>query len=278
MGRLGGHEAGYGSDADVMFVHDPVEGADLDEAKSSALWIAQLVRQKLGASGADPALEIDAGLRPEGKNGPLVRTFEAYAAYYAKWADTWEAQALLRADASVGDPDLCARFTALIDPLRYPEGGLDEKQVREIRRIKARVDSERLPRGANPNTHLKLGRGGLADVEWTIQLLQMQHAHDVPALRTTRTIDALQAAGDADILCAEDVEALVEAWRLVARIRNGVVLWRAKAAESMVETAADRAGLAHLLGIGQDHTEEMINDYLRVTRRARQVVERVFYE
>ncbi|MFO6451081.1 MULTISPECIES: bifunctional [glutamine synthetase] adenylyltransferase/[glutamine synthetase]-adenylyl-L-tyrosine phosphorylase [unclassified Aeromicrobium] len=278
MGRLGGHEAGYGSDADVMFVHDPVEGADVDEAKACALWIAQLIRQMLGAAGADPALEIDAGLRPEGKNGPLVRTFEAYAAYYAKWSDTWEAQALLRAEAAVGDPDLRERFTALIDPLRYPEGGLSASQERDIRRIKARVDSERLPRGANPNTHLKLGRGGLADVEWTIQLLQMQHAHRVPALRTTRTIEALEAAADAEILSADDAQALIDSWRLVTRIRNGVVLWRAKPAESMVETAADRTGLAHILGIGQDHTEEMVNDYMRITRRARQVVERVFYE
>lgn len=278
MGRLGGHEAGYGSDADVMFVHDPVEGADVDEAKACALWVAQLLRKVLGAAGADPALEIDAGLRPEGKNGPLVRTFDAYAAYYAKWSDTWEAQALLRAEAAVGDRELRDRFTALIDPLRYPDGGLSIKQEREIRRIKARVDAERLPRGANPNTHLKLGRGGLADVEWTIQLLQLQHAHRVPGLRTTRTIDALQAAADAELLSAEDAHALIESWRLVTRIRNGVVLWRAKAAESMVETAADRIGLAHLLGIGQDHTEEMVNDYMRVTRRARQVVERVFYE
>ncbi|GAA3530422.1 glutamate-ammonia-ligase adenylyltransferase [Aeromicrobium flavum] len=278
MGRLGGHEAGYGSDADVMFVHQPLEGADLDEAKACALWIAQLIRKMLGAAGADPALEIDAGLRPEGKNGPLVRTFDAYAAYYEKWSDTWEAQALLRAEPVVGDPELCARFRALIDPLRYPEGGLSATQEREIRRIKARVDSERLPRGANPNTHLKLGRGGLADVEWTIQLLQLQHAHHVPGLRTTRTVEALEAAAEADLLSADDAHALIESWRFVTRIRNGVVLWRAKAAESMVETAADRTGLAHLLGIGQDHTEEMVNDYMRITRRARKVVERVFYE
>ncbi len=277
MGRTGGFETGYGSDADVMFVHDPVDGADAADAKACAQWLAELIRRMLGSPGDDPPLDLDADLRPEGKNGPLVRTFAAFAGYYAKWSDTWEAQALLRAHAGIGDADLCRRFTELIDPMRYPQGGLSATEVRDIRRIKARVDSERLPRGANPNTHLKLGRGGLADVEWTIQLLQLDHAHRFPALRTTRTLDALTAAAEAGVLSPDDAEALTEAWRLVTRIRNGVVLWRGKAAESMVETAADRAGLAHLLGIGQDHTEEMVNDYLRITRRARRVVERVFY-
>ncbi|HPU12161.1 MAG TPA: bifunctional [glutamine synthetase] adenylyltransferase/[glutamine synthetase]-adenylyl-L-tyrosine phosphorylase [Aeromicrobium sp.] len=278
MGRLGGFEAGYGSDADVMFVYEPADGADPAEAKSCSLWIAQLLRKMLAAPGSDPALEVDADLRPEGKSGPLVRSFAAYRSYYEKWADTWEAQALLRANPVVGDEDLCQRFAELIDPIRYPAEGLSANQIREIRRIKARVDNERLPRGANPNTHLKLGRGGLADVEWTIQLLQLEHAYRVPGLRTTRTLAAIQAAVEADLLTQADGDSLIEAWRMVTRIRNGVVLWRAKSAESMVETAGDRASLAYLLGIGQDQTEEMVNQYLRVTRRARQVVERVFYE
>ena len=80
----------------------------------------------------------------------------------------------------VGDQGLRERFTALVDPLRYPAAGLTEDDVVEVRRIKARVDSERLPRGADPHTHLKLGRGGLADIEWTVQLLQLRHAGEVP--------------------------------------------------------------------------------------------------
>ena len=115
-------------------------------------------------------------------------------------------------------------------------------------------------------------------MEWTIQLLQLEHAHHVPGLRTTRTLAAIEAATEAGLLIQEDADSLTEAWRMVTRIRNGVVLWRAKPSESMVETAGDRASLAYLLGIGQDQTEEMVNQYLRVTRRARQVVERVFYE
>ena len=193
----------------------------------------------LAAPADDPPLEVDAELRPEGKNGPLVRTFAAYQAYYEKWSAVWEAQALLRANADDRRRRSSASaFTALIDPLRWPEGGATPDEVREIRRIKARVDSERLPRGANPNTHLKLGRGGLADVEWTVQLLQMQHAHDVPELRTTRTLDALHAApqGRPD-LRRPTRDVLETAWRLVSRIRNAVVLMRGKPAESMVEQA-----------------------------------------
>ena len=278
MGRLGGGEVGYGSDADVMFVHDPIEGADEAEAAGAAMAVAQGLRKMLAAPGDDPALEVDAELRPEGKQGPLVRSIASYAAYYEKWSAVWEAQALLRASATVGDPDLNARFTALIDPLRWPEGGATAAEVREIRRIKARVESERLPRGANAKTHLKLGRGGLADVEWTVQLLQMQHAHEVPGMRTTRTLDALHAAREADLVSQEDAHALETAWRLVSRIRNAVVLLRAKPAESMVEQAGERAGVAHLLGYGMDHGEQMVDDYLRSTRIARKVVERIFYE
>ncbi|WP_207392632.1 bifunctional [glutamine synthetase] adenylyltransferase/[glutamine synthetase]-adenylyl-L-tyrosine phosphorylase [Aeromicrobium sp. IC_218] len=277
MGRLGGHESAYGSDADVMFVHEPLEGADAQQAQSAATAVAQRLRNALGAAGVDPALEVDADLRPEGRNGPLVRSLSAFAAYYDKWSAVWEAQALLRADPVVGDEGLCGRFRALIDPLRWPEGGTSEAEVREIRRIKARVDAERLPRGASPTTHLKLGRGGLADVEWTVQLLQMQHAHEIGGLRTTRTIPALHAAAGAGLLDEADAESLEAAWRMVSRVRNAVVLLRSRPAESMVEQSAERAGVAHLLGYGLDGGEVMVDDYLRTTRQARQVVERVFW-
>jgi glutamate-ammonia-ligase adenylyltransferase len=278
MGRLGGGEAGYSSDADVMFVHDPLPGADETEASEAATAVAVGLRKMLAAPSDDPPLEVDAELRPEGKNGPLVRTYAAYEAYYEKWSAVWEAQALLRANAVIGDEELSERFTALIDPLRWPEGGASPHEVREVRRIKARIDSERLPRGANPNTHLKLGRGGLADVEWTVQLLQMQHANAVPEMRTTRTLKALHAALKADLISHDDAAALENAWRLVSRIRNAVVLMRGKSAESMVEQGADRAGVAHLLGYGMDQSERMVDDYLRTTRLARKVVERIFYE
>ena len=277
MGRYGGFELSYGSDADVLFVHDPVPGADPQAATSYAQAVANEIRRLLALPGADPALVVDADLRPEGKQGALVRTLESYAAYYAKWSKVWEAQALLRADAVVGDVDLRRRFEELIDPLRFPEGGISDADVFEVRRIKARVDQERLPRGADPQTHLKLGRGGLADIEWTVQLLQMRHAGSVPGLRTSRTLEALAAAQEAGLLEDSDAQTLIAAWRQVSRIRNAVTLVRGKPGDEMPRDARERAAVASILGYPPGASDEMVNDHLRCTRLARVVVDRVFW-
>ncbi len=277
MGRFGGDELGFGSDADVMFVHDPLPDAEGADANRAALDVVSEFRRLLALPGSDPAISIDADLRPEGRQGPLVRTLAAYARYYETWSAVWESQALLRADAIVGDPDLCRRFTELIDPLRFRAGGLSEDDAREVRRIKARIDDERLPRGADPATHLKLGRGGLADVEWTVQLLQMQHAGAVPGLRTTRTLDALAAAGAAELLDAEDVDALATAWRTASGLRNAITQVRGKPADSLPRDTRERAAVAHIRGYAPGESDQLLNDYLRVSRRARQVVERVFW-
>jgi glutamate-ammonia-ligase adenylyltransferase len=255
----------------VLFVHVPVEGAEAQVASSYATAVANEVRRLLALPGVDPALVVDADLRPEGKQGALVRTLDSYVAYYAKWSKVWEAQALLRADAVVGDPEVREVFTRLIDPLRYPEAGLSEADILEVRRIKARVDRERLPRGADPALHLKLGRGGLADIEWTVQLLQMRHAGEVAALRTPRTLPALEAAREAGLVADDDARVLAQAWRLVSRVRNAVTL------AQMPRDSRERAAVASILGYSQGCTDEMVNDYLRVTRLARGVVDRVFW-
>lgn len=278
MGRLGGHELGYASDADVMFVHDYQTDADPKKAAEGVHAVAQRLRSLLAAPGQDLPLQVDADLRPEGRNGPLVRTLASYRSYYARWSQTWEAQALLRAEAAVGDPQLRAEFVDMIDPLRWPAEGLSAEDVMEVRRVKARVDAERLPRGANPNTHLKLGRGGIADIEWTVQLIQMQYAHEYPTLRTTQTLQAIQAARASGLLDADDADVLAHSWRVVSRVRNAIMLMRSKPAESMVEEAGERAGVAHLLGYAQDEAEVMVDDYLRATRHAHRVVERVFWQ
>ncbi|HSL08961.1 MAG TPA: bifunctional [glutamine synthetase] adenylyltransferase/[glutamine synthetase]-adenylyl-L-tyrosine phosphorylase [Pseudonocardiaceae bacterium] len=282
MGRLGGAELGYCSDADVLFVCEPVapgaagQSADTDALRFASS-VAESVRKLLGSPSQDPPLVVDAGLRPEGRSGPLVRTLASYRAYYAQWAQTWEAQALLRATPVAGDKDLGERFIAEIDPVRYPAGGLTARQATEIRRMKARVDSERLPRGADPTTHTKLGRGGLADVEWTIQLLQLQHAHEVVALRTQSTTAALRAAADAGLLAAADADALLAAWRFATRTRNALTLVRGKLTDQLPSSGRELLAVARVLGYSSGADPgKVVDEYRRATRRARAVVERFF--
>jgi glutamate-ammonia-ligase adenylyltransferase len=278
MGRLGGGELGYGSDADVMFVCDPVDGVDESAAVRWSVTIAEQVRTLLGTPAADPPLEVDANLRPEGRNGPLVRTLASYEAYYAKYAQTWEVQALLRAHRVAGDLDLGERFLLMIDKTRYPPGGVSAEAVQEIRRIKARIDAERLPRGADPNTHTKLGRGGLADIEWTVQLIQLRHAHKVPALHNTSTLATLDAIGAAELIAEGDVELLRQAWLTATRARNALVLVRGKPTDQLPGPGRQLNAVALAAGWGSDDGSEFLDNYLRVTRRAKAVVRKVFGE
>ena len=238
MGRLGGRELGYGSDADVMFLYEAKPGIESEQASEFAVFVATKVRELLGSVGPEPALVVDADLRPEGKQGVLARSFDSYKEYYSRWMAPWEIQALLRArpiagagvsgdfltDRATAASDLAARFVQLIDPIRYPANGLDPAQVREIRRLKARMEGERLPRGVDPNRHLKLGPGGLSDVEWTVQLLQLQHAGEHSELRVTSTMAAIRALQQLELLSTADAETLAYAWALASRLRSAVVL------------------------------------------------------
>ncbi|MFF9483987.1 bifunctional [glutamine synthetase] adenylyltransferase/[glutamine synthetase]-adenylyl-L-tyrosine phosphorylase [Streptomyces sp. NPDC014676] len=277
MGRFGGHELGYGSDADVLFVHEPRDGVDEREAAEAANKVVSEMRRLLQIPSADPPLLVDADLRPEGKSGPLVRTLKSYEAYYRRWSLVWERHALLRAEHVAGDEDLGRRFTELIDPLRYPAAGLGEEAVREIRRLKARMESERLPRGADPKLHAKLGPGGLSDVEWTVQLLQLRHGAREPGLRTTRTRQALAAARAAGLISEDDAATLDEAWVLATRVRNAVMLVRGRAGDTFPTVPRELGAVGRYLGYGPGHAGDMLDAYRRTARRARSVVEELFY-
>jgi glutamate-ammonia-ligase adenylyltransferase len=235
------------------------------------------MRRLLAKPGADPLLSIDADLRPEGKGGALIRSLSAYRNYYSRWSSTWELQALVRADALAGEPELGAALMAEIDSRRWPESGLSASQLTEIRKLKARVEAERLPRGANPAKHTKLGPGGIADVEWTVQLLQLQHAHRLPALRSSQTIVALRAAREAGVIDAMDAGHLEAAWTLASRVRNQIMLMRGRGSDSLPSDNRELAALAELLGYQSGESSHLLADYRRVTRRARGVVERVFW-
>ena len=276
MGSFGGREMGYASDADVVFVHRCAEGVPEDVGQRHAVAVVQEMVRLLKAMGQD-GLALDIDLRPEGKNGPLSRSLASFRTYYARWAKVWEFQALLRARWVAGDVHLAADFLDLIDPLRYPADGLTAAQTREVRTMKARVESERLPRGADKRTHLKLGVGGLADVEWTAQLLQLRHAAGEPRLRVTSTLDALEAAADCGALRPADGIQLRSGWSIAAAVRNAALLWRGRPTDAVPSAVREADGVGRIVGREPGQGASLIEAYLREARRTRAVVERVFY-
>lgn len=273
MGRWGGHELNYSSDADAQFV----VAQDSREVQDAATGLIKELRSLLSRPGPEPRLEIDPDLRPEGKGGPMVRSLASYAGYYERWSATWEAQALVRADHGAGDEALTSDLLAVMNAQRWPVDGLTSSQLRDIRRLKARMESERLPRGADPKRHLKLGPGGLSDVEWTIQVIQMQHAGRHPELQTTRTLPALEAARGLGLVSEEDATALREAWVMAGRLRNRITLVRTKGSDSLPHDARELAAVAELMGYGTGEASHLVADWQRVARQARKVVDRLFW-
>ena len=280
MGRLGGREIGYASDADVLFIHEARDGVDQDAAAQEAEAVAKQVMGLLASALPHP-LEVDCDLRPEGRNGVMSRSLNAYREYYGRWSALWERQALLRARPCAGDRDLGRRFEELINPLRWAQEGLLPQDLREIRRIKARVEAERLPRGIDPARHLKLGPGGLSDVEWSAQVLQLAHAGRIPELRTTSTVGALQAAAQAGVLSADDGGELVAAWILASRLRSAIVLGtgRASGPRSQVLPIQIREIrlVGRLIGLGSGRERKLEDLYRRSARHARAVAERIVF-
>ena len=273
MGRYGGREIGFGSDADVILVR-----ADFDDSQSSDLLklSENVVSEfKLLVKDALIPFELDFDLRPEGKNGPVLRSLKGYAAYYEKWAEPWEYQALLKARPLNPASELAASFLAIIDSYRYPSD-LSAKAVIEIRRIKARVEQERLPQGADPLRHLKLGRGSLSDVEWLIQLIQLKHSHQHGGLQTTSTLRALGVAAELGLIGGRDHEILRSAWLLSSRIRTAIVLASGKQLDILPTDRGLLEAVARILEYRPMQASELEEDYLAVTRKSRRVFESLF--
>lgn len=275
LGRWGGYEMSYSSDADCMFVvPDGTEGEDLTRATDLIRRAADLI----GKPGPDPALVIDTDLRPEGKDGPQVRTVSSYLTYYEKWAATWEAQMLLRARHGAGERTLADDVLGQLAWFRYPEGGLTRAQTGEIQKLKSRMEKERIPRGVPRERHLKLGPGGLSDVEWTVQLLQLRHAHEHPGLRTTSTLDALALLARLSLLPASSAGRLSEAWYRASMLRDAIMLVRGRAADAMPSDTRELAAIALLLGYQPGEVSRLVDDTRRLLRRAAAVVGEVFWD
>jgi glutamate-ammonia-ligase adenylyltransferase len=276
MGKLGGTELSYTSDLDVLFCHEPVPGADPEVATRAA---DRVVRELLrGLSAVTPegtCFRVDPNLRPEGRNGPLSRTLGSYLAYWDRWAQPWERQALIKVRPVAGDAELAERFCAEAESRVYRDP-LEPGTVAEVRRMKARVESERLPAGADPKLHLKLGPGGLADVEWTAQLLQLRTGGREPSVRAQGTLPALDALAVTGALAPGEAEWLADAYRLCQRIRNLAYLVAGRPVDSLPTDPVALERLARAMG--EPGRQRLLEDYRRATRRARRVVDTRFWD
>jgi glutamate-ammonia-ligase adenylyltransferase len=276
MGKLGGGELNYVSDLDVLFCHRPPDGAEPDAAARTA---ERVVRELLSGLGQvtpeGTCFHVDVNLRPEGRNGPLSRTLGSYRAYWQRWAQPWELQALVKVRPVAGDRELGGRFCREAAARVYPER-LDPETLAAIRHSKARVEAERLPAGADPRLHLKLGPGGLADVEWTVQLLQLRHGGGRPEVRVQGTLAALDALAGAGLVAAGGAAWLADAYRLCLRTRNLAYLVAGRPVESLPTDplALDRLARA----MGEPGRQRLLEVYRRATRRARRVVLARFWE
>ena len=268
MGRLGGSELTLASDADVMLVYR--------SADSNAAELADQVAGELIANCQDLRLlfELDLELRPEGKKGSRIRSLDSYESYYARWAEEWEFQALLKARLVAGSASLGAEFMRLIDDYRYSDKVTPE-QLKRIRVIKARVESERLPKGADPGRHLKLGRGGISDVEWLVQLEQLQLAASHVELRAQGTLPALAAMMQLQLLPAGALSSLATSWRLASRLRTAIALATGKSGDQLPTDRALLSAIAQLLN--SEGPSALENEYLGASRRARRIFEESFF-
>jgi glutamate-ammonia-ligase adenylyltransferase len=277
MGKLGGEELNYASDVDVMFVYE----ASSDDQSAGYTWatrIAEGLLQRLAATTEEgQAFRLDAGLRPEGKDGPLVRSLAGYRAYYERWAKPWEFQALIRARPVAGDPTLGQQFLDLIAPFVYPQR-LSPEAIREMRTLKARIERERVGPREDPKTQLKVGVGGLVDVEFTTQFVQLLHGHEEPHLRVRSTAGAIVAAAEVRALEREQARYLLDAYRFLTRVRNRLYLVRGRQTDALPKEPDELEILARSLGYPAPGARvAFLEDYRRVTRRCRQVTEDVFY-
>ena len=281
MGRYGGGEVNFSSDADAILIYRPAADADDADAGAFAKAVVDDMRKVLsGPTSVEAKIELDLDLRPEGKNGPIVRSYASCREYYASWASTWEHQALLRARYAAGDAVLAHDFlTGIADPLRYCADPLTPAQLADIRKLKARMEAERLPRGVRRDRHLKLGKGGLSDVEWTVQLLQLQHAGEHAELRVNGTLEALGQLVRLGFIDQGDARILEHAWRMCTAARNGNYLWsgRANQADVLPDDMYSLGGIAVYLGHSAHRGQQFDNELMGAMRKCREVVERLFY-
>ena len=252
MGKCGARELNYASDVDVIFVAEPAEETTEADSLTAASRLASGVIQVCERSTPEGSIfPVDPNLRPEGRNGPLVRTLASYLAYYDRWAKTWEFQALLKARPAAGDMDLGQKYKDAVTPLVW-QASRRENFVEDVQAMRRRVEAT-LPRNM-AGRELKLGPGGLRDIEFAVQLLQLVHGRTDERLRVPATLPALKALADGGYVGRADADDLAGAYRFLRQTEHLLQLYQLQenthAADGSRRTSQAGPGVACRRGFG----------------------------
>jgi len=269
LGKLGAEELNFASDLDLVFVYEGEGPEDLRRAGEASERVLEGIR--------DAGWEPDADLRPEGRAGPLARSFAAYLEYLERYAETWEFQSLLRARFVAGDEVLGRRFSSFADDFAYPEY-LSLDRAAEILRMRERIEKERVRPADAGRFHFKLGYGSLADVQFAVELSLMRHGGRHPEIRTRRTLDAIEKLAAARLMEDSVARELGEAFVFLSDVKNALEVDRRVHAEAVPASVEEQTALARRLGYEEYPRQSFLDDYRRITRRARHAMERVFSE
>ncbi|WP_086860409.1 bifunctional [glutamine synthetase] adenylyltransferase/[glutamine synthetase]-adenylyl-L-tyrosine phosphorylase, partial [Streptomyces milbemycinicus] len=275
MGKCGGRELNYVSDVDVIFVAEAVDGVEEGKAVQAATRLAsRLMRICSEATVEGSIWPVDANLRPEGRNGPLVRTLSSHLAYYQRWAKTWEFQALLKARPVAGDTELGQAYVDALAPMVW-QAVERENFVPDVQQMRRRV-VENIP-VAEIERELKLGPGGLRDVEFAVQLLQLVHGRSDETLRSGTTLDALAALAAGGYVGRSDAAALDAAYRFLRSMEHRIQLYRLRRTHLVPEDEADLRRLGRSLGLRTEPVAELGTAWRRHAREVRRLHEKLFY-
>ncbi len=250
LGKLGGAELNYNSDLDLIFIYD--EAADPATAVAAherfSKFTQRLITVLQTTTREGIVYRIDTRLRPSGRSGPLVSSLDGFRRYHETSAQVWERQALIKARPVAGDSTLGETVAGIVSAFVY-RAPLTREEVREIRRLRQRMERE-LARESRERMNIKTGRGGLVDVEFLTQMLQLWTGGQTPRVRVRNTLDALRALADIGVLSTDDSALLTDGYRFLRRVENALRLAHDRPVEDLDRGRMDLSAVAKRVGIG----------------------------
>lgn len=280
MGKLGGRELNYHSDLDIIYVYDYQGMTTGPRQISNHEYFARL-GQKIISILSTPtregyAYKVDTRLRPSGNAGPLVTSLASFREYHRGEAQVWERQALTKARVVMGDPPLRVRIEAVVSETVYGVGA-DLETRREIHRLRMRMEHE-LARETAGSYNIKTGRGGMVDVEFLVQYLQLTYGKDYPEVRSVSTLDALQALRDRGLLSSADCADLLEGYTFLRHLENRLRIIHDYSMNDLGGPKSYLDRLARRLGYEEklrDPGQVLLADYAHITEKVRQIFDRI---